>query len=478
MRAGALAGLVGGIAFGAAMIELGLLPTIASLVRAESDIVGFVLHMVVAAAVGAGFGAFVHAQRPAVDETLYWGLVYGAVWWFLGAATLLPLLSGESLPWDVESARDLFPALLGHLIYGVVTASAFVLLNRKLAPFRVVPSSIARGVVAGIAGAALLGTAASESFGGPVVSASMIDQSRPVAWLVTIGLGALAGAVYGLIHPRARTGLGPSVIRGVSYGFAWWVIGALTLVPLVAGDGLRWSVDQVRAGFETFPGYLLFLGAGLAAIHHGLTALFRSLFADDLSEAAEEGLGTRGLRASFQGVVAGLAGGLIFTIVMARIGFLGTVAALIGAESTAAGVVVHLVISVTIGVAYGLLFIRRSHDQGAGLGWGIAYGVFWWLLGPLTLLPVLLGDGPQWTVAAATEAFPALIGHIAYGAVLGAIFFRLESRRDPWWISRSESEARRAQLATQQLLSSAPGLWALSIIIALAVPVLLAMPTP
>ena len=53
---GALAGLVGGLVFGAAMTQLGLLPTIASLARAESDAVGLIVHLIGATIIGAGFG--------------------------------------------------------------------------------------------------------------------------------------------------------------------------------------------------------------------------------------------------------------------------------------------------------------------------------------------------------------------------------------------------------------------------------------
>ncbi|MGI9613308.1 MAG: hypothetical protein ACR2QO_10395 [Acidimicrobiales bacterium] len=470
---GAVAGLAGGLAFGAAMIELGLLASIASLVRAESGVLGFVLHMLVAAVIGAGFGLFVWVQRPAAGEIIYWGLVYGAAWWFIGAVTLLPLLSGDPIAWDVDSARELLPALIGHLVYGVVTALAFVGLRRERAPIHIDRGSLARGVVAGVVGALVLGSVLDDRVGVPAVSASMTDSSSFVAWAVTAGVGILAGLGYGALHPDAGQGMGPSLIRGIAYGFGWWIVAALTVIPVLAGDGLRWSVEDIRAGFATFPGYLLFLGAIVALIHHGLTVLVRALLSDDVSIRADEGIGTRGLRATGRGVVAGLAGGLLFTIVMVQIGFLSTVASLVGGESTFLGLVVHLVISTIIGVAYGLLFVRRSNDAGSALGWGAAYGVFWWLLGPLTLLPVFLGDGPQWTVQAANDAYPALVGHIAYGALLGAAFFRLESRHDPWWVSRSEAEAARADRASRQLLGSAPALWALSVLIALTIPILL-----
>ncbi len=477
LAAGAVAGIVGGLAFGAAMLQLGLLPSIALLIRAQSDGVGFAVHLVVAGIVGVGFGALVDRFRPAASEILYWGMLYGTAWWLLGAMTLLPLLSGQPIGWDVASARESFPALVGHLIYGLVAAGALLVIRRRELPLETDRGSLARGVVAGLAAAAILGLVGGDDVAGPSLSASMADRSASTNWGSALALGAAAGLGYGALHPRARTGAGPSLIRGLVYGFAWWIVAALTVIPLLAGDELPWSADAARQGFATLPGYVLFVGASVGLLHHGLTAAGRSLFGDDLSIVADEGLGTRSVRASGQGVVAGLTGGAVFTFVMIQIGFLSTVAELVGGESAVVGVLVHLLIASTIGIAYGLLFVRRSHDPGSALGWGVAYGVLWWMLGPLTLLPILLGDGPEWSVTAATEAYPALIGHIAYGAALGAAFFRLERRRDPWWISRSDAEAARTRQASRQLLSSAPGLWALTTLIALVIPVLLGDPT-
>ncbi len=65
---GALAGLVGGLVFGVTMYEMGLLPEIAQMIRPATEIdaavVGFILLLVVAAVLGAGFGALVWYQRP------------------------------------------------------------------------------------------------------------------------------------------------------------------------------------------------------------------------------------------------------------------------------------------------------------------------------------------------------------------------------------------------------------------------------
>lgn len=130
---------------------------------------------------------------------------------------------------------------------------------------------------------------------------------------------------------------------------------------------------------------------------------------------------------------------------MVQIGFLPTVAQLVGGTSSFTGLVVHLIISILIGASYGVLFQRQSYDTGSALGWGVSYGVLWWVLGPLTLLPILLGAPPQWNIDRAMATVPSLIGHILYGVGLALIFFALEARYNPWWLPRRQTEAERSE---------------------------------
>ncbi|MBZ6102094.1 hypothetical protein [Streptomyces olivaceus] len=176
----------------------------------------------------------------------------------------------------------------------------------------------------------------------------------------------------------------------------------------------------------------------------------------------------------WHGVAAGLAGGVLFTGVMVTVGFLPTVASLVGSGSAAVGLVLHLLISQVVGVTYALFFRRRSFDAASGIGWGVSYGLLWWILGNLTLLPVLLGAGPRWSAAALAESFPSLVGHLAYGAVLGLVYQRLEARVSPWHLTRSQAAAARATARREQTLSAAPALWSLVACVALLVPVLVA----
>jgi len=261
------------------------------------------------------------------------------------------------------------------------------------------------------------------------------------------------------------------------YGFLWWVAGRLTVMPLMAGHGLAWSLASVREHFSTFPSYLLF-GVGIALVYRWLNTLVKLLFSDEIGARDEEGMGTRGLRAMGHGAFAGLVGGLIFTVVMVQMGVLPIVARLIGSSSTLTGFVVHLVIADLIGASYGLLFARQSYDFGSAVGWGVSYGFLWWILGPLTLMPILLGAAPKWTIDVVSGLFPSLVGHLAYGAGLGATFHLLEARYNPWWIPHTQKEAARAARRKEQVLTSAPALWALVVVIALTLPVVLTCSDP
>ena len=475
---GALAGLSGGLVLALPLSELDQMISIAGLVRADSPLTGFVVVMVVAALLGAGFGLLVWAQRPGAGETLFWGLLYGAFWWYLGPLTLLPLFRGEGLSWYMSSAQAEFPLLIALALYGAVSAMAFVFYQwNRYYPAEVQTRHLyfgapITGSAAGLISAALLGLASNAqgellAFGG-----TMLSESRLVAWLVVLLIGLVAGGGFGLLHPRPADGSGAGLVRGSVYGLLWWMVGGLTLVPLIGGAGLTWSAEEVRGLFVTLPGYTLF-GAGIGLFYQWLSALVRLFFSDYIGDRGDEGVGTEGLRIVGRSVVGGIVGGLIFSQLMLQIGFLPSVAELIRATSPITGFFVHLVIAMLVGTSYGLLFRRQSYDLASALGWGVSYGFFWWILGPLTLMPIFLGTTPQWTVEAASTAFPNLIGHLGYGGGLGITFYLLEAGYRPWWIPHTQLEAARVARRKEQVLTSAPAPWTLLVAIGLTLPVLL-----
>ena len=474
---GVLAGVAGGLVLGSTMAELGILEGVGQVVGLNTALAGFVLVLVVAALMGAGLGLLIWYQRPGAGETLVWGLVYGAFWWYLGPLTLLPLLRGQGLTWDLNSAQAAFPALLGLVLYGSITGLVLVLLQWKRHSPVITEhfggGTLVRGALAGLLAAGLLGAALDAQGQLLAATAPLNGGSNFAAWLVTLVIGLLAGGGFAVLYSNPPDGSGAGLIRGTVYGFFWWVVGALTLVPLLGGAGLTWSVEGIRPVFATLPGYLLF-GAGVALFYQWLGVLGRLLFADFVPGGDEEGVGTQGLRIVGRSVLAGLAGGLLFSLVMFQIGFLPSVASLVGTTSAVAGFLVHLGIAVLVGTSYGVLFHRQSYDIGSALGWGLSYGFFWSILGPLTLMPIFLGGTPQWSAAGVSTTFPNLVGHLAYGAALGAIFYLLEARYSPWWVPRRRAEVARLAHHQEQVLTSAPALWALLIAVGLTLPVLLA----
>ena len=469
---GALAGLVGGVVFGAAMLELGVLDSIAAVVRAEDSFgLGVAVHFTIAATVGAGFGALVWHQRLGAGETVLWGVTYGALWWFVGPLTVRPILAGDPIGWDLPSAQAAFPPLLGHLLYGASTGIA-LLVVRRASLVRPSGGALIRGALAAIVPALLVGRLLDVHGRLPVVAGIAEDESAALAWLALVAIALSAGAVFASLVPRPRDSAGAAVVRGAVYGFVLWVILNRTLLPLIAGDGLPWSVNDAREDFAALFAYIL-LGAGIGLIEQWLDSVWRTLFSDAYGGDDDEGAGAQGLRAIGRGALAGIVGGLLFTYVMVEIGALDNVGNILRVESEFAGIVVHFAIAVIWGATYGLLFRRQTYDRGSAIGWGLSYGVVVWVVGPNTLLPILLGGTPDWTAENAAALTASLVGHLAYGAALGLTFHHFEARFSPWWIPQRMADAARAQRRREQALTSAPAIWALVVVVAVTLPVML-----
>jgi uncharacterized membrane protein YagU involved in acid resistance len=127
------------------------------------------------------------------------------------------------------------------------------------------------------------------------------------------------------------------------------------------------------------------------------------------------------------GAVAGLGGGLVFGVMMGMMGMLPMVGMLAGQESAVVGFIIHTIISAFIGATFGIIAARLPSGWAAAIIGGGVYGIVWWVLGALILMPLMLGmtqmvfaiGGPQWM---------SLLGHVIYGVVTGILFVSLKSR--------------------------------------------------
>lgn len=112
---------------------------------------------------------------------------------------------------------------------------------------------------------------------------------------------------------------------------------------------------------------------------------------------------------------------------MAMMGMLPVIASMVGSDSAIVGFGVHMMISVLIGLGLTVPFGNRlltSYGRGAIVGF--AYGVVWWVLGPLAIMPAMMGM-PLFTID--PSAWMSLVGHLAYGVILGLVAVRVLKSR-------------------------------------------------
>ncbi|XVS67943.1 hypothetical protein ACQPYE_18420 [Actinosynnema sp. CA-299493] len=134
IRNGALAGLAGGLVFGLLMAGMGSLSMVGMLVGVENAVVGFIVHMVISAIAGAGFGALTRNLKL-VPPVYALSMIYGAVWWVLGALVVMPLwlsVTADPMMSDmvfvVGGAQ--WVSLFGHVVgFGLSTGAVLLMLR-------------------------------------------------------------------------------------------------------------------------------------------------------------------------------------------------------------------------------------------------------------------------------------------------------------------------------------------------------------
>lgn len=122
------------------------------------------------------------------------------------------------------------------------------------------------------------------------------------------------------------------------------------------------------------------------------------------------------------GLLGGLAGGVVFGMLMAMMGMLTTIAMMMGSTSPWVGAGVHLVISVVYGLVLTLFFSRFLHSYGRASVAGAVYGVILWVVGPLLVMPLMLGM-PVFGFSA--TVMMSLMGHVVYGILLALVAGRV-----------------------------------------------------
>lgn len=127
------------------------------------------------------------------------------------------------------------------------------------------------------------------------------------------------------------------------------------------------------------------------------------------------------------GIAGGLAGGVVFGVLMQMMDMIPMVAMLAGSKSMAVGWLVHLAISAFIGATFAILFARLATSPISAALFGMGYGVVWWVLGALLIMPWKLGMNDM-IFQIGTMQWQSLGGHLLYGLLLGLTFGLLAPR--------------------------------------------------
>jgi hypothetical protein len=127
--AGIVGGLVGGVAFGILMQITDMIPMVAMLVGSEAMAVGWLVHLAIAAFIGATFAVLFGSYATSVGASTAIGAGYGAVWWVLGGLILMPARLGMDLFMFNTMA---WQSLIGHVIYGILLGLVYGLVGPRL----------------------------------------------------------------------------------------------------------------------------------------------------------------------------------------------------------------------------------------------------------------------------------------------------------------------------------------------------------
>jgi hypothetical protein len=424
------------------------------------------------------FGLFFARRATSAGAGLIWGLAAAFLMWVTVPAGIMPLIKGRTHSMGaLADASYQFPSLVAYMVCLGMPVGILLGIRRALKTTQIDSQfhwgrAIIGGGLAGLLGGSIFDTWMSAGNFIPLLSGLSQLQSRAMSlalqFLIAVGMGVL----FGVLFQRDVRGYGSSMGWGIGYAILWWFFGPLTLWPLLSHSPVDWSAAAGSWIFGSLVGHIIYgliLGVSYATIDKIWVRLF--IQSDPLNREAG-GSGLRTIQSLGWGALGGLAGGVVSSPIMLQTGVLSRVAGFGTNFTTLHSLALHLVISSLIGMTFGILFRNEAPSLGAGVSWGWLFGLIWWYLGPMTLLPLLLTGECDWSADAASRLLPSLIGHLLFGAVTAFVFFLLE-RRYTRWLLLDPRIAAREQRRVRPVGTPAPALWFLVLGLGVLLPILL-----
>lgn len=142
-------------------------------------------------------------------------------------------------------------------------------------------ASVAGGVAAGVVfGAMMHVMTAATPDGGQMPVIAMIGQivgspTVAVGWLYHLFNSAVIGAIFGWLLGGRVHNYTSGFAWGATYGFVWWILGGLILMPVFLGMPAFAPLmmpEMIRAAIGSLVGHLVYglvLGGTFARLYHG-----------------------------------------------------------------------------------------------------------------------------------------------------------------------------------------------------------------
>lgn len=427
---------------------------------------------------GAAFGLLFAKRATSPGAGLIWGLAAAVLLWIVFPAGIMPLVGGAGGRMMLSGAREHFPQLVAFLIcLGMPVGLALGFWTELRSKIKEATFNWKRAIVAGgfagtLGGMIFSRWVSSGDYFPLLAGYGPLHASRITIIVLHFGVALVIGVTFGLLFQRDVRGYGSSMGWGLGYAIFWWFLGQLTLLPLAAGNRLDWSADQASFVFGSLVGHILYgliLGVTYATLDRFWVRLF--IQSDPLNREVG-GPGVNVLRSVGWGAAAGLIGGIVASPVLLATGALPKIAGLDTNLFGSVGLLLHLLVSAAIGMTYGLLFRNEASSLGLGIAWGWLFGLIWWFVGPMTLLPLLLTGVCDWSTDAASALLPSLMGHLIYGATTAFAFLVMERRYLRWLLLDPRIAAREAR-RVRPVGTPAPALWLFALALGVLLPILL-----
>lgn len=120
-------------------------------------------------------------------------------------------------------------------------------------------------------------------------------------------------------------------------------------------------------------------------------------------------------------LIASSVAGVVLGLFMQMRGMILTISSMAGSESMVIGWSMHMMISWIFGLGFGAMTLlsKRYYVVGA------LHGVIIWVMGPLLIMPMMMGMGSMLGEMFAGAQLMSLVTHLGFSLILAAVFSRL-----------------------------------------------------